>query len=107
MSETVAITPAFGYDDDGNPEPTGPTIEAEAFAVAPGNTSYSYGNNGDVDTAEYTIYLPVGTPIKDDDVIIVRGRTCVARVREWRSLRTDRAALEVLCKSATGATARG
>lgn len=102
-TETVTVTPTFGSDSDGDPVADGTPFDAEAL-VAPGNTSFGYGVQGDLDTAEFTLYLPIGTAVKDDDRIEVRGRVCTARVKEWHSMRTNRANLEVLCVSKTGAS---
>jgi hypothetical protein len=102
-TETVTITPTFGLDSDGNPVDAGDPVQAQAL-VAPGNTAFQYGATSDTDTTDFTLYLPIDTEVKDDDLIEVRGRTCTARVREWHSMRTTRAKLEVLCRSTTGAS---
>lgn len=94
---------AAGYDSDGNPIPTGALVSIRAIAIAPGNTSLEFITGGDTDTAEYTVYLPLGSPIVDDDQIEVRGKHCRARVKEWISPYSGRGGLEVVCKSVTGA----
>lgn len=101
MNETVTITPTQGKNTDGDPLPAGDPFDVLGL-VAPGNTSYRFNDQGELDSAAFTVYLPIGTAIKDDDRITVRDRVCVARVREWHSMRTTRANLEVLCLSVTG-----
>jgi hypothetical protein len=95
---------AAGWDSDGNPIPTGATIAVEALAIAPGNTSLTI-NTGELDEADYTVYLPLGSPITDDDLMTVRGKVCNTRVKEWRSPWTGRGGLEVLCSAITGSSA--
>jgi hypothetical protein len=104
MAETVTVTPLFGMDDNGNPKPAGVPVVLTPIAIAPGNTALSFGEGGDQDVAEFTVYLQLSdeSKVKDDDQIEVRNHTCLARVRVWRSPRTGRGGVEVLCRSATG-----
>lgn len=95
---------AAGWDSDGNPIDTGALISMRAIAIAPGNTSLGFVEAGGGDVVEYTVYLPLGSPIVDDDLITVRGKQCRARVKEWVSPWTGRGGLEVLCAAATGAS---
>lgn len=101
--DVLISSSAAGYDSDGNPIPTGAQISVRAIAIAPGNTSLAFITGGDTDIAEYTVYLPLGSPIVDDDLIDVRGKHCRARVKEWISPRSGRGGLEVVCKAVTGA----
>lgn len=106
-NEQVTVTTAGGLDNDGNPLPDGEPVVIDAFTVAPGNTTGQFTESGGLDSAEFTVYLPLGSPISDDDLIEVRGRTCLARVQEWRDPWSSADALEcleVLCKSTTGAS---
>jgi hypothetical protein len=104
--ETVTVTPGgYEWDDDGNRVPAGTPTTLTPRAIAPGATALAYEAAGELDTVEYTIYLDLGAPIADDDAVTVRGKLCWARVREWRSPFTGRGGLEVLCRSATGASA--
>lgn len=103
MPETVTVTPRSDRDDDGNPVPNGTPFTLTPFAIAPGNTTLQYNDSGNVDTAEFTLYfMPApSTAVKDGDLITVRTRTCVARVRVWDW--QNFGGLEILCESMTGA----
>lgn len=106
-SEQVTVTPQAGLDGDGDPIPGGTPVVIEAITVAPGNTAIQFMDSGDVDSADFTVYLPIGAQIKDDDLITVRERTCLARVQEWRDPWPGGVPLDgvvVLCKSVTGAS---
>lgn len=106
-SEPVTVTPAGGLDSDGNPLPDGTPVVVDAITVAPGNTTGQFTDAGGLDSAEFTAYLPLGSPVSNDDLILVRGRPCLARVQEWRDPWPGDLAIEclvVLCKSTTGAS---
>lgn len=104
MSETVTITPAGGRDDDGNPIANGRPFEATAL-VEPGNTNVQFTGSGNVDTVDFTLYMRFGVNVNDGDLITVRGRDCLARVRDWRTSPTARrGGVVVLCSSVTGAS---
>lgn len=104
MSETVTITPAGGQDDDGNPIDNGSPFTAKAL-VAPGNTTVQFTDSGNVDSADFTLYMRFGVTVNDGDIITVRGRNCRARVQEWRTSPTaSRGGIVVLCSSDTGAS---
>lgn len=105
--ESVTVYPQFDTDDDGNPVPGGSPVVLEAFAVAPGNTTVLFGDSGSLDSADFTVYLSLDAAVNDGDLIEVRGRTCRARVQEWRDPWPGTPPLDgmvVLCKSATGAS---
>lgn len=108
MSEQVTVIPQSSLDSDGNPAPSGTPVVLNAFAVAPGNTTLQFGDTGDIDSADFTVYfLDRMVVIHDDDVIVVRGRTCRARVQEWRdpwNVGMPLEGLVVLCRSKTGAS---
>jgi hypothetical protein len=107
MTEQVTVTPQSGLDSDGDPIAAGVPVVLDAIAVAPGNTSFRVGDDSELDSAESTVYLPVGSPVSDDDLILVRGRACLARVQEWRDPWAGLEPLDglvVLCKSVTGAS---
>lgn len=107
MAETVTVRPQRKLDSDGNPAAAGSPVVLTPIAIAPGNTVRSYGDQGDLDQADFTVYLKLAdkSKIADDYEIDVRGKTCTARVQEWRSPRTNRGGLVVLCNSATGKSA--
>lgn len=103
--ETVTVTPVSGLDDDGDPIAAGDPVDIEAIAVAPGNTALRYNDQGELDSAEFTVYLPSGSPVSDDDLITVREKPCRARVQVWRDPWPGEVSLDgmvVLCKSVTG-----
>src|SRR5262245_22843643 len=103
MTETVLVAASGGgYDSDGNPLPEAAPVVLPVLELAPGNTTQRFTVAGEVEEADYTVYLELGSPIVDDDVVTVRGKQCRARVREWRSQRSGRGGLEVLCVSTSG-----
>lgn len=104
MTETVTITPTFGRDDDGNPIDNGDPFVVTPLVIAPGNTTVQFTDSGNVDSADFTVYLTLGTVVKDGDLIAVRDRDCVARVQKWVSPRTHRGVIAVVCTSDTGAS---
>lgn len=106
MTETVTVTPGAGeLDDDGNPTQAGAPYELTPLQIAPGNTTQTYGVSGELEQADFTVYFPLGieSQIADGYLVDVRGHKCTARVRVWRSS-ADRGGVEVLCRSATGAS---
>ncbi|ORA23404.1 hypothetical protein [Mycobacterium aquaticum] len=115
MTETVTVTPLFGMDAGSNPLPAGVPVVLTPLVVAPGNTALSFGEDGEQDTVEFTVYfgLTAYRPdtdawvqttdvVKDDYGIRVRDRDCLARVRVWQRPRTEPSGVEVLCRSTTG-----
>lgn len=103
--EPVTVIPQTGLDDNGDPTAAETPVVLEAITVAPGNTTFQFGDQGERDSAEYTVYLPFGSPVSDDDLITVRGRNFRARVQEWRDPWPGEVSLDglvVLCKSVTG-----
>lgn len=80
--ELVTITPNLGRDNDGQPRGLGPPINTMALAVTAGNTTESFGISGDTDTADYTVALPIEAPIVDNDLMTVRGRIGLVRVKK-------------------------
>lgn len=115
--ETVVVTPASGYDDNGDPVAPGTPVTLTPLEIAPGNTASVYNDNGILDTAEFTLYLPLrireagafiatASVVRDDYAVRVRERNCLARVQVWQSARTKRGGVVVLCKSATGEATR-
>lgn len=102
--ETVIVTPTFGYDDDGDPRPDGTPFPLTAKFVAPGNTLREFGVGGDLEQAEFTVFLELTDlgKVKDGYRIEVRDKDCFARVQDWVSPRTGRGVVAVLAKSGTG-----
>jgi hypothetical protein len=76
----------------------------EAFAVAPGNTTLQYTQSGNVDNIDFTLYFNGTVDINDGDHILVRNRTCTARVQVWDNPYSNHIGTVVLCESATGAS---
>lgn len=108
LMETVTVIPQSSLDSDGNPVSGGEPLVLNVFAVEPGNTAQQFGDTGDVDSVDFSVYfLDRLAPVHDDDAIVVRGRTCRARVKEWRDPWPGDVPLEglvVLCHSTTGAS---
>lgn len=104
MTETVVVTPQFGIDSDGNPRTAGESVTLTPIAIAPGNTLQQAGVGGELDEADFTVFLALSDEgkVHDDYSITVRGRECRARVQVWRSPRTGRGGVVVLARSATG-----
>lgn len=115
MTELVTITPLGGGDSDGNPRPAGTPFQLAALEVAPGNTLLRYGIGGDLDTVEFTVFLPlrvraqvgpnwiwqsVETKLTKSFAVDVRGRRCTGRAQVWNS--GGQGGIAVLCLSATG-----
>jgi len=100
--EQTVITPKFGRDDSGQPLPDGDPVTVFARGVDPGNTVKTYGVSGELDEAEFTIAYDLGTPVKDGDVITVRGRRGYARVRKHLEQWADRSQLIVTVSSKYG-----
>ena len=100
--EQVTITPLFGRDLSGQPRPPGEPIVVVARSVTPGNTTRTIGDDGELDTADFTVALDLDVPVKDGDRIALRGKVGYARVsvllEEW----ADRSTKYVLVKSRTG-----
>ena len=120
MTELVTITPIGGRDSNGDPTEDGEPFDVTAIDVAPGNTMLRYGIGGDLDTVDFTVYLPLKRRVGLDTVappqrmvialtgedgagefgITVRGKQCRGRVQEWVS--GGRGAVVVLAHSGTG-----
>lgn len=116
MTEQVTITPLGGRDSNGDPLPDGASFSVRAYEVAPGNTLLEYGIGGDLDSVEFTAYLPLrvrdgggswsslADKLAAPFSIDVRDRRCVGRMQEWNS--GGRGGIAVLCHSATGQSVR-
>jgi hypothetical protein len=100
--EQVTVTPAGGRDDTGQPVAQGTPFNVMAYAVTAGSTSRKFGVAGDVDEADYTVALPIDTPVKDGDLVTVRGRTGYARVVSDFQRWSDRQIKVVTVATTTG-----
>lgn len=116
MTEQVTITPDIGSDAKGNPKPAGTPFTVPALEVAPGNTLLRYGVGGDLDSADFTVFLPlqirIGSPAvrvrtaaacTENFTVLVRGRKCQGRLQEWDS--GGQGGVAILCQSAKGKSA--
>lgn len=111
MAETVTITPIGGTNTDGDPAADGTAFDVRALEIAPGNTLQRFGVGGDLDTVDYTVFLPLrmrdgetyvatSSKLTEDFSILVRGRKCLGRAQEWAS--GGRGGVAVLAHSAAG-----
>ena len=112
MTEIVTITPQVGIDANDNPVAGGTPFTLPA-RVAPGNTTVRPGADGQLDTADFTAYLPLkvkgasgwvstSSLLTDKFTITIRNQVCVGRAREWNE--NGRGAIEVLASIKSGAT---
>ncbi len=111
--EQVTVTPQGGVDAHDNPLPAGDPFNVPAL-VAPGNTAARPGADGDLEEADFTLYLPLqiidtaGIPVRtvealtDEFTVTVRGQVCKGRAKEWDV--DGRGGVEVLAVAASGAT---
>jgi hypothetical protein len=104
MSESVVVTPRFERDDDGNPVADGTPVTLEAFAVAPGNSTITYTDAGDVDNVAFTVFFQAPVAVKDGDLITVREKDCNARIQLWENPYHPHGGFVVLAESITGAS---
>jgi hypothetical protein len=114
MPEFVTITPAGGLDAKGDPVTDGAPFTTMALEVAPGNTLLRFGVGGELDTVDFTVFLPLRIRVNDEFVvtaevltedfwITVRGRRCQGRAQLWES--GGRGGVAVLAHSAKGKAA--
>lgn len=112
MSETVTITPEVGIDANDDPLPGGTPFSLSAL-VAPGNTTVRPGADGQLDSVDFTAYLPLrirtdagwvrtSSLLTANFTITIRDQVCVGRVREWNE--NGRGGIEVLATIKSGAT---
>lgn len=100
--EQVTITPTFGRDLSGQPRPDGAPIVVVARSVSPGNTTKTIGDDGELDSADFTVAFDLDVPVKDGDRILVRGRAGYARVMDNLEEWEGRSTRVVLVKSRLG-----
>ncbi|MCV7358483.1 hypothetical protein [Mycolicibacterium fluoranthenivorans] len=113
MSELVTITPQAEPNTDGDPQPAGAPFDVMAMEIAPGNTVRRFGVGGDLDSVEFTVFLPLRRRIPDTQDyqatvealtdnfrILVRDRDCAGRAQVWDA--GGRGGVVVLCHSARG-----
>lgn len=101
-AEQIVVTPRGGQDDDGRREPDGVPFPVLAIAVDAGNTAAQYGIEGTVDQADFTVVLPLGSGVRNDDWVTVRGRRGLARIQTEYSQHADRNQEVVTVRSRTG-----
>lgn len=114
MRELVTIRPDAGRDSDGDPLADGAPFDVRALEVAPGNTLRAPRTGGDLDSADFTVFLPLriragdtyvvtSTACTENFSIVVRGRTCRGRLQEWKSGGRGGCAVLALSRSGKGA----
>lgn len=112
MTEQVTITPQAGIDANDDPLPAGDPFTLDGL-VAPGDSSTFPGADGDLDSVEFTVYVPLRVKragewvrtvaaLTDNFTITVRGQVCGGRAKEWDE--GGRGGVEVLATAKTGAT---
>ena len=104
MTETVQVTPRYPRDTNGDSLPDGAPYSLTPLAIAPGNTMRRFGDGGDLEEADFTVYLNLADEpkIADNYGIRVRGRDCYARVQVWKSPWSGRGGIVVLAKAPSG-----
>lgn len=100
--EQVTITPVNGRDGSGQPLPDGVPFTVMARGVKPGNTTQTFGDDGTLLAADFTVSLPLDTPIRDGDRVTVRGKTGYARVSDILEASAEASERVVLVRSRTG-----
>lgn len=100
--ERVTITPTFGRDNSGQPRADGDPIVVVARSVSPGNTTRAIGDDGQLDSADFTVAFDLDVPVKDGDRLNVRGRNGYARVMDNLEEWEGRSTRVVLVKSRLG-----
>jgi hypothetical protein len=100
--EITTITPKFGRDDEGQPLPDGVPVDVFARGVDPGNTAKHYGVSGELDEADFTVAYDLDAPVKDGDIVTVRGRRGYARVQKHLEQWADRSQLIVTVSTRYG-----
>jgi hypothetical protein len=112
VSERVTITPQVGVDANDDPLPGGVPFDVWAL-IAPGNTAVRYGADSQLDSVDFTAYLPlrvrqpsgwvaVSSLLTDNFTITIRDQVCVGRAREWNE--NGRGGIEILASIRSGAT---
>lgn len=112
MTESVVITPRGGIDAYDDPLPAGNPFTVFGL-VAPGDTTTDPGADGSLDTATFTVYLPLRiqtangwtstvSALTDNFTVTVRDQVCVGRAKEWNL--GGRGGVEIIATALTGAT---
>lgn len=111
-AETVIITPQGGLDANDDPLPAGTPFTLNGL-VAPSTTTIQPGADSDLDTVDFTVYLPLlverpsgwirtVTALTGNFTVTVRGVVCVGRVREWDD--SGFGGVEIVATGKSGAT---
>lgn len=101
MSETVTRHRGAVRDEDGKLV-TGGDAPLQAFAVAPGGGSQQVERGRDGENIACTVYFTSFVDLTNADELTVRGERYPIIVNEWRSPKTGRGGLEVLCTRGQG-----
>lgn len=111
MTEVVTVTPQAAIDENDDPLPAGEPFTVPAL-IAPGNTMFRPGADGQLDVIDFTAYLPLmiqqdgawvrtATLLTDKFTITIRDQVCVGRAKEWND--NGRGGIEVLASIKSGA----
>lgn len=103
MAESVIRHRGVQRDEDGKlTDPSAPDATLMTIAVAPGGGSDRPERTRSGEDIACTAYFPLGTDVVNTDELTVRGQRFRIVVNEWRSPRTGRGGLEVLCTRGQG-----
>lgn len=101
MTETVTRHRGPVRDENGKLV-TASDAPLQAFVVAPGGGSHQVERGRDGETIACTVYFTSFVDLTDADELTVSGERYQIIVNEWRSPRTGRGGLEVLCTRGQG-----
>lgn len=100
MSEQVIRHRGRTRDENGKLTPEVPDAPLTPLVVAPGGGSEFVERGRDGESTAFTVYLPLGTDIKNTDELTVRGDRFSIIVNDWRA--SGRGVVEVLCNRGQG-----
>lgn len=100
MSEQVIRHRGERRDENSQITPAEPDLLLTPIVVAPGGGSEFVERGRDGESTAFTVYLPLGTDIKNDDELTVRGDRFSIVVNGWDQ--DGEGIVEVLCNRGQG-----